>query len=86
MQPRVHRKKNFRFRRGLYRGGCCKSQYLVFFPTNEAVIAAKAAGMYAVAVTTSFPRNELKAAGADTVTDDLCDLLSVLGPGRPIRA
>ena len=29
---------------------------------------------------------ELKAAGADTVTDDLCDLLSVLGPGRPIRA
>ena len=27
-----------------------------------------------------------KAAGADTVTDDLCDLLSVLGPGRPIRA
>lgn len=42
------------------------------------VRAAKAAGMYAVAVTTSFTRDELIGAGADTVTDDLIDLLSVL--------
>lgn len=33
--------------------------------------AAKAAGMYAVAVTTSFSRDALYDAGADTVVDDL---------------
>ena len=43
------------------------------------VKAAKAAGMYAVAVTTSYPREKLIEAGADTVTDDLIELLSVLG-------
>lgn len=41
--------------------------------------AAKAAGMYAVGVTGSFSREELYFAGADTVTDDLCDLVSVIG-------
>lgn len=35
------------------------------------VMAAKAAGMRAVAVTTSFPAERLRDAGADFVTDDL---------------
>lgn len=36
--------------------------------------AAKAAGMYGVGVTTSFPADELKTAGADRLTDDLGNL------------
>lgn len=42
------------------------------------VRAAKSAGMTALAVTTSFSRDELVAAGADVVCDDLSDLLTVL--------
>ena len=38
------------------------------------VVAAKAAGMRCVAVTTSFPREELVAAGADGVRDSLPEL------------
>ena len=38
------------------------------------IMAAKAAGMYGVAVTTSFPEAELKNAGADVVTNDLNNL------------
>lgn len=51
---------------------------LVCEDSLSGVRAAKAAGMYAVAVTTSFGRRELTDAGADVVTDDLIDLLSVL--------
>lgn len=38
------------------------------------VVAAKAAGMRCVAVTSSFPRNKLLAAGADCVRDSLPEL------------
>lgn len=38
------------------------------------IMAAKAAGMTAVGVTTSFPAEELKKAGADFVTDNLSEL------------
>ena len=38
------------------------------------VMAAKAAGMKAVAVTTSFAADKLKEAGADEVTDNLSTL------------
>ncbi|MCQ2423716.1 MAG: HAD-IA family hydrolase [Clostridia bacterium] len=44
------------------------------------VMAAKAAGMRAVAVTTSFPAGRLRDAGADFVTDDLLDLFRELVP------
>ena len=50
------------------------------------VQAAKAAGMTAIAVTTSFPAEELAKAGADRITDDLAILpafaLNVLGDPR----
>jgi len=42
------------------------------------VKAAKSAGMYAVAVPTSYSREALYEAGADIVVDDLFDLVSVL--------
>ena len=42
------------------------------------VRAAKAAGMTAVAVTTSFSREALEDAGADYVFDDLRDMLTAL--------
>lgn len=47
------------------------SRCLVFEDAKSGVMAAKAAGMTAAAVTTSFSEAELKAAGADFVCDDL---------------
>ena len=46
---------------------------LVFEDAISGVKAAKAAGMFAVAVTTSFSAEELYAAGADFVCDDLME-------------
>ena len=43
------------------------------------VQAAKAAGMTAIAVTTSFPAEALLRAGADRVTDDLSELPRLIG-------
>lgn len=52
---------------------------LVCEDSISGIRAAKAAGMFAVGVTTSFGREELLSAGADVVVDDLIELLSVLG-------
>lgn len=41
------------------------------------VMAAKAAGMTAVAVTTTFPADKLKEAGADYIVDDLMKLVEI---------
>ena len=51
--------------------GADPSDCLVFEDAISGVKAAKAAGMFAVAVTTSFTAEELYAAGADFVCDDL---------------
>lgn len=53
-------------------------QSIVCEDSLSGVRAAKSAGMTALAVTTSFTRGELLAAGADIVCDDLSDLLTVL--------
>ena len=50
-----------------------KKNCLVFEDAVSGVQAAKAAGMRACAVTTSFDRNTLTEAGADYVCDDLRD-------------
>ena len=51
--------------------GTDPSACLVFEDAISGVKAAKAAGMFAVAVTTSFSEAELYGAGADFVCDDL---------------
>jgi len=51
--------------------GADPSECIVFEDAISGVTAAKAAGMFAVAVTTSFTAEELYAAGADFVCDDL---------------
>lgn len=50
------------------------SRTLVCEDALSGVLAAKAAGMKCIAVTTSFEASQLKAAGADYVTDDLSSL------------
>lgn len=54
---------------GLAPGDCIVAEDAV-----AGIVAAKAAGMRAVGVTTSFSAEELKNAGADVVTDDLSKL------------
>lgn len=62
------------------------SQAIVCEDSLSGVRAAKSAGMTALAVTTSFAREELLAAGADFVCDDLSDLVAILDkPCRDIR-
>lgn len=58
--------------------GVSPSRSVVCEDSLSGVRAAKSAGMTAVAVTTSFGRGELEAAGADYVCDDLFDLLTIL--------
>lgn len=53
--------------------GTDPSDCLVFEDAISGVKAAKAAGMFAVAVTTSFTAEELYDAGADFVCDDLME-------------
>ena len=52
------------------------SRCLVFEDAVSGVMAAKAAGMTAAAVTTSFSREKLTEAGADLVVDDLRDAVT----------
>ena len=47
------------------------SECVVIEDALNGVRSAKSAGMKCVAVTTSFPRAELEAAGADVVIDDI---------------
>ena len=58
--------------------GVDPSEALVCEDALSGVRAAKAAGMTAVAVTTSFDRAALAEAGADYVFDDLRDMLEVI--------
>ena len=58
--------------------GVDPSEALVCEDAISGVRAAKAAGMTAVAVTTSFDRTALTEAGADHVFDDLRDMLAIL--------
>ncbi len=51
---------------------------LVVEDSVAGIRAAKAAGMTAVGVTTSFPRETLLSVGADYVTDDLAELPALL--------
>ncbi len=60
--------------------GAVPSECLVFEDSRSGVKAAKAAGMKCIAVTTGFSEDELYAAGADLVTNDLrnvCRLLDI---------
>lgn len=61
--------------------GVDPSQVIVCEDSLSGVRAAKSAGMTALAVTTSFSREDLLAAGADIVCDDLSELLTVLDGG-----
>ena len=58
--------------------GVDPSEALVCEDALSGVRAAKSAGMTAVAVTTSFERDELLKAGADYVFDDLREMLAIL--------
>ncbi len=51
-----------------------KNEVIVIEDSLSGVMAAKAAGMIAIAVTTSFCREELQKAGADYITDSLENL------------
>jgi beta-phosphoglucomutase len=53
------------------------SECIVIEDAVNGVIAAKAAGMICIAVTSSFPRERLREAGADRIVDGLSDILSL---------
>lgn len=58
--------------------GADSADCLVIEDAVSGVKSAKAAGMQCAAVTTSFSGEQLKAAGADYVTEDIIDILSLL--------
>lgn len=58
--------------------GADPADCLVIEDAVSGVKSAKAAGMQCAAVTTSFSGEQLKAAGADYVTEDIIDILSLL--------
>lgn len=58
--------------------GADSADCLVIEDAVSGVKSAKAAGMQCAAVTTSFSVEQLKAAGADYVTEDIIDILSLL--------
>lgn len=58
--------------------GADSADCLVIEDAVSGVKSAKAAGMQCAAVTTSFSGGQLKAAGADYVTEDIIDILSLL--------
>lgn len=58
--------------------GADSADCLVIEDAVSGVKSAKAAGMQCAAVTTSFSVGQLKAAGADYVTEDIIDILSLL--------
>lgn len=58
--------------------GADSADCLVIEDAVSGVKSAKAAGMQCAAVTTSFGGEQLKAAGADYVTEDIIDILSLL--------
>jgi len=58
--------------------GISPSESLVFEDAVSGVMAAKAAGMKCIAVTTSFDRESLQKAGADEVLDSLDGALEVI--------
>lgn len=58
--------------------GADPANCLVIEDAVSGVKSAKAAGMQCAAVTTSFSGEQLKAAGADYVTEDIIDILSLL--------
>lgn len=58
--------------------GADPADCLVIEDALSGVKSAKAAGMQCAAVTTSFSGVQLKAAGADYVTEDIIDILSLL--------
>lgn len=58
--------------------GADSFECLVIEDALSGVKSAKSAGMQCAAVTTSFSEEKLKAAGADYVTGDIIDILSLL--------
>lgn len=58
--------------------GADSADCLVIEDAVSGVKSAKAAGMQCAAVTTSFSGEQLKAAGADYVTEDIIDILSLM--------
>lgn len=58
--------------------GADSADCLVIEDAVSGVKSAKAAGMQCTAVTTSFSGEQLKAAGANYVTEDIIDILSLL--------
>ena len=58
--------------------GADPAECLVIEDALSGVKSAKAAGMQCAAVTTSFSEEKLKSAGADYVTGDIIDILSLL--------
>ena len=58
--------------------GADSADCLVIEDAVSGVKSAKAAGMQCAAVTTSFSGEQLKAAGANYVTEDIIDILSLL--------
>ena len=66
------------FLKAAEKAGAEPQNAVVFEDAISGVMAAKAAGMTAIAVTTTFGKEELLKAGADYVVDDLTDAIEII--------